>query len=51
MKWTAPGRSVTKHPRNMRGQLTEFAKVMKWVDPDIKLVAAAVSIWEDFPRH
>jgi alpha-N-arabinofuranosidase len=22
---------------------------MKWVDPDIKLVAAAVSIWEDFP--
>ncbi len=24
---------------------TEFGKVMKWVDPDIKLIASAVSFW------
>jgi len=24
---------------------TEFGKVMKWVDPDIKLIASAVSLW------
>ena len=25
---------------------TEFAKVMRWADPDIKLVASAISLWE-----
>ena len=25
---------------------TEFSKVMRWADPDIKLVASAVSLWE-----
>jgi alpha-N-arabinofuranosidase len=24
---------------------TEFAKVMKWTDPDVKLIASAVSLW------
>ena len=38
-----------KTPQEYARAVTEFAKVMKWVDPDIKLVAAAVSIWEDFP--
>jgi alpha-N-arabinofuranosidase len=39
-----------KTPREYARAVTEFGKVMKWVDPDIKLVAAAVSLWEDFPR-
>jgi alpha-N-arabinofuranosidase len=25
---------------------TEFAKVMRWADPEIKLVASAISLWE-----
>jgi alpha-N-arabinofuranosidase len=39
-----------KTPQEYARAVTEFAKVIKRVDPDIKLVAAAVSIWEDFPR-
>ena len=38
-----------KTPQEYARALTEFSKVMKWVDPTIKLVAAAVSIWEDYP--
>lgn len=31
---------------------TEFGKVMKWVDPQIKLIASAVSLWEsDFTER
>ena len=38
-----------KTPQEYARALTEFSRVMKWVDPSIKLVAAAVSIWEDYP--
>ena len=38
-----------KTPQEYARAITEFIKVMKRVDPDIKLVAAAVSIWEDYP--
>jgi alpha-L-arabinofuranosidase len=38
-----------KTPQEYARSVTEFSKVMKWVDPTIKLVAAAVSIWEDYP--
>jgi len=38
-----------KTPQEYARAVTEFSKVMKWVDPTIKLVAAAVSIWEDYP--
>ena len=38
-----------KTPQEYARAITEFSKVMKRVDPDIKLVAAAVSIWEDYP--
>ena len=38
-----------KTPQEYARAFTEFGKVMKWVDPDIKLVASAVSLWgEDF---
>ena len=39
-----------KTPQEYARAVTEFGKVMKRVDPDIKLIAAAVSLWEDFPR-
>ncbi len=39
-----------KTPQEYARAVTEFGKVMKRVDPDIKLVASAVSLWEDFPR-
>ncbi|MEP7284579.1 MAG: alpha-L-arabinofuranosidase C-terminal domain-containing protein [Chloroflexota bacterium] len=35
-----------KTPQEYARALTEFAKVMKWIDPDIKLIASAVSVWE-----
>jgi alpha-N-arabinofuranosidase len=36
-----------KTPQEYARAVTEFGKVMKWVDPDIKLIAAAVSAgWE-----
>ena len=38
-----------KTPREYARALTEFAKVMKWTDPSIKLIASAVSFWEDHP--
>jgi len=38
-----------KTPQEYARSVTEFGKVMKRVDPDIKLVAAAVSLWEDHP--
>ena len=36
-----------KTPQEYARAYTEFSKVMKLVDPDIKLVAAAVSLWDD----
>jgi alpha-N-arabinofuranosidase len=35
-----------KTPQEYARAFTEFGKVMKWVDPNIKLVASAVSVWE-----
>lgn len=36
-----------KTPVEYARTATEFGKVMKWVDPSIKLVAAATSFWEE----
>ncbi|GAI21243.1 unnamed protein product, partial [marine sediment metagenome] len=38
-----------KTPQEYARAVTEFGKVMKRVDPDIKLVASAVMNWEDAP--
>ncbi len=35
-----------KTPSEYARTFTEFGKVMKWVDPDIKLIASVVSHWE-----
>ena len=35
-----------KSPQEYARAFTEFGKVMKWVDPGIKLVASAVSHWD-----
>jgi alpha-L-arabinofuranosidase len=35
-----------KTPQEYARAFTEYGKVMKWTDPNIKLVAAAVSHWE-----
>jgi alpha-N-arabinofuranosidase len=40
-----------KTPQEYARVATEFAKVMKWVDPDIKLIASAVSLWENNPYN
>ncbi|GAI56019.1 unnamed protein product, partial [marine sediment metagenome] len=34
-----------KTPQEYARAFTEFGKVMRWVDPDIKLIASAVSLW------
>jgi alpha-N-arabinofuranosidase len=36
-----------KTPDEYARAFTEYGKVMKWVDPSIKLIAAAVSVWEE----
>jgi alpha-N-arabinofuranosidase len=38
-----------KTPQEFARMATEFAKVMKWTDPNIKLIAAGISCWEDHP--
>jgi alpha-N-arabinofuranosidase len=38
-----------KTPQEYARALTEFSKVMKRTDPTIKLIASAVSLWEDHP--
>ena len=40
-----------KTPQEYARTVTEFSKVMKWTDPEIKLIASAVSLWEDNPHH
>ena len=40
--WQIGAKTATEYAR----VFTEFAKVMKWTDPEIKLVASAVSHWE-----
>jgi alpha-L-arabinofuranosidase len=35
-----------KNPSEYARTFTEFGKVMKWVDPEIKLIASAVSHWQ-----
>ena len=39
-----------KTPQEYARAYTEFSKVMKRVDPDIKLIASAVCRWEDYPH-
>ena len=39
-----------KSPLEYARVVAEFGKVMKRLDPDIKLIAAAASLWEDSPR-
>jgi len=39
-----------KTPEEYARAVTEFGKVMKRVDPDIKLVASAACIWREGPR-
>ncbi|MBZ0293090.1 MAG: alpha-N-arabinofuranosidase [Anaerolineae bacterium] len=36
-----------KRPEEYARAFTEFAKVMKWVDPEIKILASASSSWKD----
>ncbi len=43
----APFQIGYKTPQEYARVFTEFAKVMKWVDQNIKLIASAVSVWED----
>ncbi len=38
-----------KTPSEYARAYTEFAKVMRWADPSIKLLASAVSFWEGDP--
>ena len=35
-----------KTPQEYARVVTEYAKAMKWIDPNIKLIASAVAIWE-----
>jgi alpha-N-arabinofuranosidase len=45
----SPGEIGYKTPQEYARALTEFSKVMKRVDPDIKLIASAACSWEDHP--
>jgi alpha-N-arabinofuranosidase len=45
----SPGQIGYKTPQEYARAITEFSKVMKRVDPDIKLVASGVCRWEDSP--
>jgi alpha-N-arabinofuranosidase len=45
----SPGQIGYKTPQEYARAYTEYSKVMKRVDPDIKLIASAVCSWEDFP--
>ena len=46
---TDPGRSATRRREEYARTYTEYAKVMRWADPGIKLLASAVSFWEGQP--
>jgi len=45
----SPGQIGYKTPKEYARAFTEFGKVMKRVDPDIKLIASGVCSWEDNP--
>ena len=45
----SPGQIGTKTPQEYARAYTEYSKVMKRVDPEIKLVASAACSWEDRP--
>ena len=45
----SPGQIGYKTPQEYARAATEFSKVMKRVDPSIKLTASATCSWEDFP--
>ncbi len=40
-----------KTPQECARMMTEFSKVMKRVDPEIKIIASAVCLWEDSHHH
>ena len=46
----SPGQIGTKTPQEYARAYTEYSKVMKRVDPEIKLIASAACRWEDFPQ-
>ncbi len=43
---TVPGRSARRPPAEYARAYHEFAKVMRWTDPDIRLIASATSDWD-----
>src|SRR5271157_314470 len=45
----SPGQIGYKTPQEYARTATEFSKVMKRVDPSIKLIASAACSWEDHP--
>jgi len=45
----SPGQIGYKTPQEYARAITEFSKVMKRVDPQIKVIASAVCSWEDHP--
>jgi alpha-N-arabinofuranosidase len=45
----SPGQIGTKTPQEYARAVTEYSKVMKRVDPNIKLIASAACVWEDHP--
>ena len=45
----SPGQIGYKTPQEYARAATEYSKVMKRVDPSIKLTASATCSWEDFP--
>jgi len=46
-----PWQIGAKTPAEFARVLTEYTKVMKWADPEIKLIAAGTSLWEDNNIH
>ena len=45
----SPGQIGYKTPQEYARAYSEFSKVMKRIDPNIKLIASAVCSWEDHP--
>ncbi len=46
-----PWQMGMKTPEEYARAFTEFGKVMKWVDPSIKLFASATSLWKNFVEY
>ena len=52
MRWMRRGRSVPRPPREYGTLATESAKLMRWLDPDIELVACGppAAAWQRSPN-